>query len=119
MSIDTNYYVIAGYNLTKHINHDKYEDWMWSEEWENYTNYQNKGYIQLFYDPMNNNYLYFGYTLVSGNGWDFESDSFYMQDIEEVKQKIYEELLKLIEIGVIKNDALLEQYKVIAFVEYS
>ena len=86
---------------------------------DKYLDYQSKGNIQLFDDPMSGDYLYFGYVLVSGDGYSFESDSFYSSDIEEVVSKVYEELLKLIELGIVKNDVVLEPYKVIAFAEYS
>lgn len=46
MSVDRNYYVIAGYDLTG-METDKFDDWKWSEDGEKYTCYHRKGKIQL------------------------------------------------------------------------
>ena len=64
MSMESHYYVIAGYDLTG-CETDKFKDWKWTEKGEDYINNQCKGEIQFFNDPMSGSYLYFGYILIS------------------------------------------------------
>lgn len=52
MSVERNYYVIGGYDLTG-FKTEKYDDWRWTEQGEEYTCSQINGEIQLFDDPMN------------------------------------------------------------------
>lgn len=103
MSVMKNYYVIVGYDLTGYET-DKYDDWKWSEKGEKYTCNHIKGEIQLFDDPMSGLHLYFGYILVSGDEYDFETTSFELSDIEKHTGNVKDELIKLQEIGVISRD---------------
>lgn len=119
MSVEKKYYVIAGYDLTGYET-DKYEDWKWSEEGEEYTCNQIKGEIQLFDNPMSGSHLYFGYILASGDEYDFETASFELSDIEKHAKSVESELIKLQEIGVITKDPHFKPvFKIIAFEEYT
>ena len=75
MSMESNYYVIAGYDLTGNET-DKFKDWKWSDEGEDYFCKQRKGEIQFFDDLMSGSYLYFGYVLASGNEYSFDTEMF-------------------------------------------
>ena len=72
MSIETQYYTIIGYDLTNYKT-EKYQDWRFSAEGSKFTNYHNQGFIQFFDDPMNEEYLYFGYILGCGDQYDFKT----------------------------------------------
>ena len=117
MSMERNYYVIAGYDLTNYET-DKFNDWKWTEEGENYTCNQGKGEIQFFDDPMSGSYLYFGYVLASGDEYSFDTTSFEISDIEKCSGKVQAELTKLQEIGVITKDPNFKPvFKIIVFEE--
>lgn len=115
MSINKNYYVIAGYDLTG-LTTDKYEDWQW-DDGEKYVCYQSKGHIQLFDDPMSGEHLYFGYILASGDEYDFPTTKFNIDDVNNVKTAVEDELVHLINVGVIDRSALLNKYQIIIFEE--
>ena len=117
MSVERNYYVIAGYDLTD-WNTDKYEDWKWTEEGENYTYNQVKGKIQFFDDPMNGTHLYLGYILAEIDMWNSETSMFDVDDIKNKKGQVEAELVKLRELGIISKDPkFIPEYKVIVFEE--
>lgn len=103
MSIESSYYVVAGYDLTG-CETDKFADWKWSKEGENYICNQRKGEIQFFDDPMSGSYLYFGYVLVAGDEYSFNTEMFDVSDIEKSSAKVQSELVKLQELGVITKD---------------
>lgn len=103
MSMERNYYVIAGYDLTGYDT-DKYEDWKWTEEGEKYTCNQFKGETQLFDDPMSGSHLYLGYILASGDEYCFKTTSFEISVIEKFFGNVQSELTKLQDIGVISKD---------------
>ena len=116
MSINKNYYVIAGFDLTKYKT-DKFEDWKWEDENEKYFCYQSKGHIQLFYDPMSDIHLYLGYILGAGDEYEF---SVIKTDIVEI-EKLYWEVKKMLDyfnhVGVIDVEHQNVDYEVIAFEE--
>ena len=117
MSMESNYYVIAGYDLTDYET-DKYNDWKWTEEGEKYTCNQIKGEIQLFDDPMDGSHLYLGYVLASGDQYDFATTSFEFSDIEKCSGKVKAELAKLQDMGVITKDPHFKpMFKIIVFEE--
>lgn len=117
MSIDKSYYVIGGYDLTD-FKTEKYDDWKWTEQGEEYINYQSKGKIQLFDDPMSNSYLYFGYIFASGDEYEFNTACFSVLDIELCRDEVKDELAKLIEAGIISSEALTQaEFKIMAFEE--
>ena len=119
MSISRNYYVIAGYDLTG-WDTDKYEDWKWTDEGEKYLDYQSKGQIQLFDDPMSGDYLYLGYVLAKLDMYENETFKFNLDVVNQVKESVESELIKLIDLGVISESTKFKpKYEVIAFEECS
>lgn len=117
MSVERNYYVIGGYDVTN-FKTDKYKDWSWTEQGEKYTCNQSKGKIQFFNDPMSNSYLYFGYIFASGDEYEFDTACFSVLDIELCRDEVKDELAKLIEEGIISSEALTQaEFKIIAFEE--
>lgn len=117
MSVEKNYYVIAGYDLTDYET-DKYKDWRWSEDGERYSCNQSKGEIQLFDDPMSSLHLYLGYVLAAGDEYDFESTSFELSDIKRCFKKVDTELIKLRELGLISKGLCFKPaFKIIVFEE--
>lgn len=117
MSMEKNYYVIAGYDLTGWKT-DKYDDWKWTEEGEKYLYYQSKGNIQLFDDPMSSSHLYLGYVLADGDEYEFNTTKFNVNNINGVFGNVKSELIKLIELGVIDiSPQLKPEYQIITFEE--
>ena len=117
MSMESHYYVIAGYDLTGNGT-DKFKDWKWSDEGEDYICNQCKGEIQFFDDPMSGSHLYFGYILASGNEYSFDTEIFNVSDIEKCHDKVKAELVKLQELGVItKAPHFKPVFKIIVFEE--
>lgn len=117
MSLYKNYYIIAGYDLTGYAT-DKYEDWKWTDEGEQYMCRQIKGNIQLFDDPCNGEHLYFGYVLAHGDQYDFQTCKFCASKVDALQHYVMNGLFELIKLGVIDEECKsLEQYKVIAFEE--
>lgn len=117
MSIDKNYYTIAGYDLTGWET-DKYDDWKWTEEGSKYIGYQHKGEIQLFDDPVNEEHLYFGYIFANGDEYNFETSKIDIGTVNQVKGYVEDEFAKLVALGVISKDPHLKpKYQVITFEE--
>ncbi len=116
MSIDRNYYLIAGYDLTAYKT-DKYDDWRWTDDGERYTCYQRKGTIQLFDDPMSGDYLYFGYVLAAGDEYDFPTVVIDAKESAQVEYDVREALRYFKEIGIISEAADEAAYKLIFFEE--
>lgn len=119
MSVYKNYYVIAGYDITG-CTTDKYDEWEWSEEWEELTSNQVKGNIQLFTDPMSGNYLYIGYILAAGDEFEFETVQIDLSKIEskEIMCKVSYKLNNLINAGFIEwRHKPFDGYKIIVFEE--
>lgn len=118
MSVDKNYYAIAGCDLTGYAT-DNYEDWQWTDEGEDYRYHQNKGRIQLFDDPMSGEHLYFGYILVTGDEYYFKTEKINISEVDRQRENVYQELVHLTDIGVI-NKKILDvdpPYQIIAFEE--
>lgn len=117
MSINKNYYVIGGYDLTN-FQTDKYPDWKWTEQGEEYICRHVNDKIRLFDDPMSGFYLYLGYIFASGDEYDFDTACFSVSDIENHRKDVEAELLKLVEAGVIRKEALIHSpFNLIAFEE--
>lgn len=117
--MDKNYYVIAGYDLTKYKT-DKYEDWRWTDEGEEFLCYQRKGYIQLFDDPMSGEHLYLGYILASGDQYEFATTKLNTWDFTEQEPGVLYRLKKLVDVGVIDKSIFISKdfkYEIIVFEE--
>lgn len=121
MSVYRNYYVIAGYDLTKYKT-DKFNNWRWSLESDDYLRYKRKNKIQLFDDPMNGSYLYLGYILACGDRYEFDTTKIPLVKPSVHMDEVIEVMSKLEKIGIIKaddnvllNDIL--EYQIIAFQE--
>ena len=118
MSMNKNYYIIAGCDLTP-FRTKNYEDWKWTEEGEELTCNQTKGYIQLFDDPMSGSHLYLGYILASGDEYDFEITKINLNEVERQQPYVFNKLKQLI-INNVLPDAFLSKdlrYEIIAFEE--
>lgn len=119
MSVNKDYYVIAGYDLTKYKT-DAFEDWKWTGEGEKFHCYQRKGQIQLFYDPMDDSHLYFGYILAHGDEYECPTGKIDISKIEEIKSDVENKLQELIDQGVISEDCKENiVYEILAFEECS
>lgn len=119
MSINKSYYVIAGYDLTNYKT-DKYEDWKWTNEGEQFLCYQVKDRIQLFDDHMSGSHLYLGRILAAGDEWDFETTKFGVIDVQESFGDVTWALYRLQHEGVVSKDANnVPVFQIIAFEECS
>ena len=117
MSMNKNYYVIAGYDLTD-WGTDKFDDWKWTDEGEKYICNQSRNHIQLFYDPMSSKHLYLGFVLADGDEYYFKTTKLDMEVVNQVEGYVKSELIKLIDLGVISADPKLHpKYEVIVFEE--
>lgn len=121
MSVNKNYYVIVGYDLTSYKT-DKYEDWKWTDEGEDLLNNQIKGKIQLFDDPMYGNYLYIGHIFATGNEYEFDTTEIPIKDVTStyIRSKVDYVLNNLIEKGIIDCNSCFQkhlEYKIIIFEE--
>lgn len=116
MSLYKNYYIIAGYDLTGYST-EKYEDWKWTDEGEQYICRQSKGNIQLFDDPCNGEHLYLGYILASGDQYEFRSTNIETDSIDYQRTFVNNALFKLIGAGVIDDCYKDISYQVFAFEE--
>ena len=120
MSINRNYYVIAGYDLTS-FRTEKYESWKWTPEGENMTNNQRKGQIQFFDDPMDGSHLYLGYVLASGDEYEFPTTKISFSEVERLRPYAKNKVEQLFYDGVFPNTMPLQdlKYEVFVFEECS
>lgn len=119
MSVNKNYYVIAGYDLTG-CTTDKFEDWRWSDEGEKWFCYKRKGKIQMFDDPMCGDYLYLGFILAAGDEYDFCTTMFDVTDVNDAFDGVSAMLAYLRKSEVIEINAYKRpEFKIIAFCEYT
>jgi SAM-dependent methyltransferase len=119
MSVDRNYYVIAGYDLTKYMTDDARE-WIYeTDEGENLRCYHRPGNIQLFDDLDRNRYLYVGYILAGGDEYDFPTTKFDIVQVEQQMVNVDRVVDRLQEVGVIDCDVHTGglTYEMIAFEE--
>lgn len=114
MSVEKTTYVILGCDLTNHKT-EEYDDWQWSEEWEEYTCSQINGEIQLFDDD--NNKLFLGYILaMSGEYEHIDPIQYSIHNFDEIEEGVIEKFWRLQEIGVIEDsDKFNPEYKLIIF----
>jgi hypothetical protein len=119
MSINKSYYVIAGYDLTE-LKTDKYEDWKWTDDGEQFLCNQVKGNVQLFDDPMSDSYLHLGRVLASGDEYYFETTKFNVTDVQESFGDVTSALYRLQHEGVVSQDSKnVPVFQIIAFEECS
>lgn len=119
MSLYKNYYIIAGYDLTPYKT-DKYEDWKWTDEGEQYICRQSKGNIQLFDDPMDGNHLYLGFVFMSADEYEFRTTVINIDEFLRQQPYVFNKLRYLVDIEVINKRALSNmnlRYEMIAFEE--
>lgn len=116
MSLNRNYYVIAGYDLTKYKT-DKYREWHWTDDGQDFTCYQRRGCIQLFDDPMSGGHLYLGYIFVAGDEYEFRTTKFDIAEAERQMNNVTEKLRHLKDVGVI-SEALDENTIVYSFIAF-
>ena len=119
MSNSYNYVTIIGYNLTDFAT-EKYQDWQWTDVWEDYTYYQSVGQIQIFdngasYDET----IYFGYIVSNNEVYDYSIEELELEKINDIVGSVKQELFKLIDTGVINEDAKYLTPKIISFVYIS
>ena len=115
MSVESKYYAIVGYDLTGYET-DKFKDWKWTDEGEKYTCNQVKDRIQIFHDPMSGMHLYLGYILGGGDQYETETTKINLKDINDKVGLVFDELVKLQDLGVIKKN-LQEKCQFIMFEE--
>lgn len=115
MSVEKNYFVIAGCDLTDTIT-DTFEDWTYTDRYDDYRHNQIKGEVQLFDDPMSGRHLYLGYILAAGDEYECNTEKFTVDDIQDKEIMVREKLNELISLGVVKGDQDYK-YQVIAFEE--
>ena len=117
MSVESTIYVVAGYDLTGAIG-DKFEefikDYCSNEHW--WCN-QTKGEIQLFYDPMCDNHLYFGYILAEVEPFRVDEELISVIEVDLKKKYVQDKLLELANKGVVEMSKLKSPYSVIVFEE--
>lgn len=103
MSVESTYYSIIGYDLTD-CKTDKFEDWKWTDEGEQYLCNQVKDEIQLFNDPMSGEHLYFGYILACGDAYEFETVKRNINDVMDKVGLVTNAFVELQYLGVIQKD---------------
>ena len=103
MSIETNYYLINGYDLAN-AETDKFDNWKWTAEGEDYMCNKSRGKIQLFDDPMSGRHLYLGYVLANGDQYGLETTKIDNDELFRSGEYVYGELIHLQELGVITKD---------------
>ena len=102
---------------------EKYDEWKWSKEWEDYTCNQVNGEIQLFDDcedklflgyifAMSGEYEHIDSIQYSIHNFDEEED----RNFDEIEEEVLEKFSRLQEIGVIEDeDKFAPDYKLIIF----
>lgn len=117
MSMNKHYYVIAGYDLTS-AETEKYRDWKWTDEGEQFLCHQSKGHIQLFDDPEGDRHLYLGFILAAGDEYYFETTTFNPWHITDLKRDVDEKANTLIKYGVVdEGKSKYIKFQLIAFEE--
>lgn len=117
MSLDVNFYMIAGYDLSEYRT-DKYDEFIETNKYDELIAYQKEGNIQLFDDPMSGNHLYLGYIIGASDSiygdilFKIEDDAAFTWE-DKVKE-VRDELIKL---GVIDELAAYDPYQIMTFNE--
>lgn len=117
MSISREFYIICGYDITG-CKTDSFDEW-YHKYGENWVDFQTKGNIQLFTDPMNGDYLYLGYIIGSiDDVWCGCKCGIDINDIEGKFYDVHKKLNYLVDINAISEEAHDKTPEVFAFVEY-
>lgn len=117
MSLYKNYYIIAGYDLTAYKT-DKYDDWKWTDEGEQFTCHQSNGNIQLFDDPMDGFHLYLGFVFMSADEYEFRTTVININEFLRQHPYVLSKLRYLVDIDVVDKGALDNlDYEMFAFEE--
>ncbi|WP_373262235.1 hypothetical protein [Hungatella hathewayi] len=114
MSTRATHYVILGYDFSSKRSEILDNDWIWTDEGENWTCRTSKGNIQLFTDPMNGTDLYFGYILSIRDEECEQMESIEIENIVD-KQALVDAVLKQISLPIPED---LPKYKMIFFTEW-
>lgn len=114
MSTYATHYVILGYDFSNKRSEILDNNWIWTEEGENWTCRTSKGNIQLFTDPMNGIDLYFGYIISNRDDENEWMESIGIEDILD-KKPLVDEALKQLNLPIPEN---LPNYKMIFFTEW-
>lgn len=119
MSMETEYFVIAGYDLTGKET-EAFEDWRWTAAGDSYCCNQRVGYVQLFEDPACGNHLFLGYILACGDQFHMPTTKLDSENINDTAYTpVSAELLNLVyKHKVIDESALHQpQFQIIIFEE--
>lgn len=114
MSIHATHYTILGYDLSEKRSDMLNDKWLWSKTADEWTCNTSAGKIQLFTDPMDGNFLFFGYIVAAKDDEDDWTESIKIDEIVNKKVLVDQALLQL---GLpIPKD--LPNYKLICFTEW-
>lgn len=114
MSTNCEIFLILGCDVDNYIT-EKYEEWRWSEEGERYTEYQAEEEMQFIEDGMCGMYNYFGYIISNIEDFYGKCTKELSNDVFNKRDDIIAELKKLVDIGVLKEDVLNKELKLILF----
>lgn len=114
MSVDAEAYLIVGLNVKPYLT-EKFEDWKWTDDGEKFTDYCNEDNVQFIIDGMCGNYTYFGYII----GKIEEMYGNYSKEIDcnyaLIPEKVNDNLIYLVHQGILKEEVLHQQLKMILF----
>lgn len=114
MSVSKNTYGIVGYDITEYKDRIYTEENCKSDWYENLSNNQRVGNIQIFDDPMDGEYLYFGYIFFrTDESYESEMDYINLVAAENVGNKVEKELFEKFKIQISKP------IKIIVFNEFT
>lgn len=114
MSVYSQIFLIIGCDVKDFVT-EKYKEWRDSEEGERYTEYQTEEEMQFIEDGMCGMYNYFGYIISNIEDFYGECTKELSNDVFNKRDDIIAELRKLVDIGVLKEDVLNEEMKLILF----
>lgn len=114
MSVYSRYFLLAGYDLTE-LRTDKFGDWRYTEEGQDYFTFRQKKNICFFDGLEIGNELYFGYVLAVENEYEFCTEMCDMTEMERISEIMKQELESFQEDGIIKEGS--PPFKIILFGE--
>ena len=127
MSSERHDYIILGFDLSPYRKQIYTDEWCTDENIDKWECCQTKGNIQLFTDPMNGVYLYFGYILSAHNEFDEpEVTKINLRD-EAIKhmEKIWDKVLDTLNETKLISESMMEviaednvPFEAICFTEY-